>query len=125
MSFVSSVPVTSSLISTGSAPSVVLGAALGTGASNPTIIGNNVAGKVTFVTTALSVVAGTVFTVTLANSLTFTNGSFVTFSAGNDNFSSVSNFLYVESDTTTVTLKARLGLGLSTTYIGYYHIVGY
>lgn len=114
----------SSISSTGSAPSISLGAASGSGASSSTV-GNNVSGKITLNVGTGILSAGTVMTMTFANGRTYPNGCFITFSAGNDNFSLIHNLLYATTSTTGVTLSCRLALTVSTTYIGYYTIVGY
>lgn len=128
MSFISSPPstsITSNILSTGSTPGIATGAALGTGAGTPTIVGTNIAGKITFTTATLSVVAGIVFTMTFANSLSFPNGTTVVFTAGNSNFANVLTTLSCTTTTTTVVLNVAVGLGIATTYIGYYQCIGY
>lgn len=119
---ISSIP---AIISSSATPAGVAGAALGTGAGNPTVIGNNIAGRITFTTATLSVVSGVVFTLTFANSLSYPNGSFITFTAGNANFAGVLSTLSCTTTQTTVVLNVAVGLGVATTYIGYYSISGY
>lgn len=106
-------------------PAAVAGAALGTGAGNPTVTGTNLAGTITFTTASLAVVAGVVFTMTFANSLTFPNGCTVTLAAGNTNCATVITTLYCTTTTTTVVLNVSAGLGIATTYTGFYQVVGY
>lgn len=118
----SSIP---SIIGSSGTPIVVAGAALGTGASNPTIVGNNIAGKITFATATLSVVSGIAFTMTFANSLSYPTGCFVTLTAGNSNCAGVIATLSCTTTQTTAVLNVAVGLGVTTTYIGYYQIVGY
>lgn len=128
MSFISAPPTTTSttsILSTGSSPGIASGAALGTGAGTPTVVGTNTAGKITFTTATLSVVAGTVFTMTFANSLAYPSGCSINFSAANSNFAGVLATLSCTTTTTTVVLSVSVGLGLATTYIGYYQIIGF
>jgi hypothetical protein len=108
-----------------STPTMSSGAALGTGAPAITMEGNNVAGKITFTTAAVSLASGTILTMNFSDGLSFPNGCVCVFSAGNANFSLISNLLFVEESTTGVVLKTRAALGLGTTYIGKYHIIGY
>lgn len=106
------------------APSLVLGSAAGTG-STVSIVGTNISGKITL-TTALTVSSGTVLTMTLAQGLTFPGGCVITFSAGNSSFAAIGASLYVSSTSTTqAVLSVAVGLGISTTYIGYYSVSGW
>jgi hypothetical protein len=112
------------VMGTGNAPSIVLGSAAGSGAS-VSIVGNNVAGKITLTSGASLLVSGTVMTLTLANGLSFPNGSVVTYSAGNSAFASVLGLISGSTTATTIALSVSAALTLSTVYIGYYSITGY
>lgn len=112
------------IVGNSSAPAVALGSAAGTG-STVSIVGTNVSGKITL-TTSLTVSSGIVLTMTLANGLTFPGGCVITFSAGNSSFAAIAASLYVSSTSTTqAVLSVAVGLGISTTYIGYYMCSGW
>lgn len=115
---------TTSLTGASGTPTLLVDANAGTGAT-ASIVGTNLAGKITLNTGTGVLGTGTVLTMTFANSLTYATGATVTFSAGNGNFSTVTNTIYCETTTTTVVLKVTAGLSLTSTYIGFYHILGY
>lgn len=112
------------VIGTGSAPSISLGGAAGSGASS-SIVGTNMSGKITLNVGTGILSSGTVMTMTFANSWAFPNGSVVVFSPGNNNFAAIQTILYASSTATTVTLSCTTALTISTTYIGYYLVTGY
>lgn len=113
-----------SLIGMTGTPTIVLGAAAGSGAS-VSIIGSNLAGKITLTSGASLLTSGIVITMTFANSLTYPNGSFINYTPGNSNFATVFNSLYATTTTTTIVLNVSVGLSVTTSYIGYYQIIGY
>ena len=112
------------VIGSGVAPSLSLGAAAGTGASS-SIVGTNMSGKITLNVGTGILSGGTVLTMTFAGSFAYPTGSVINFTAGNDNFSLISNLLYATTSTTGVVLACRTALTISTTYIGFYTIIGY
>lgn len=113
------------LVGTSGTPSVVLGSAAGTGATF-SILGNNLAGQITLTTGISLLGSGTVMTMTLANSFSFPAGMAINFTAGNSNFASLLSVLSVSTTTNAGTLSiATSALSLSTTYIGYYSIMGW
>lgn len=112
------------IVGNSSTPTVVLGAAAGTG-STVSIVGSNISGKITVVT-SLTVSSGVVLTMTLAQGLVFPNASVITFSPGNSSFAAIGASLYISSTTTTqAVLSVAVGLGVTTTYIGYYTCSGW
>jgi hypothetical protein len=114
----------SGLVGSGSAPSLSLGAAAGSGATS-SIIGTNISGKITLNSGTGVLASGTVLTMTLANSFAYPNGSVVTFSPGNANFAAVAQYLSAVTSTTGGVLSVSLALTISSTYIGYYSISGW
>lgn len=115
---------TTSLTGTSGTPTIVLDANAGSGATY-SIVGTNLAGKITLNTGTGVLNAGTILTMTFANSLSYATGSTVTFSPANTNFAVVLNTIYATTTQTTVVVAVTAGLSLSTTYIGFYHILGY
>lgn len=115
---------TTSLTGTSGTPTVVLDANAGSGATY-SIVGTNLAGKITLNTGTGVLSAGTVLTMTFANSLSYATGATVTFSPANTNFAVVLNTLYATTTQTTAVIAVTAGLSISTTYIGFYHILGY
>lgn len=113
-----------SLSGTSGTPSIALGAAAGSGATFA-IAGTNLAGKITLTSGTGILASGTVMTATFANSLSYPIGCSVTFSAGNANFATVLPYLYAETGQTQVVLKVAIALSISSTYIGYYQVVGH
>lgn len=113
------------IMSNGNTPTITVQSAAGSGAS-ASIVGNNVAGKITL-TTGLSLLnTGKVLALTFADGMTFPNGCFITFTPADVNFSGVYTKLYAQTSTTGVDLFVGVtALSVSTTYIGYYHIIGY
>lgn len=112
------------IVGNSSAPAVALGAAAGSG-STVSIVGTNISGKITVVT-SLTVGSGIVLTMTLANGLTFPANCVVTFSPGNSSFAAIGASLYMSSTSSTqAVLSVAVGLGISTTYIGYYSVSGW
>lgn len=112
------------VVGSSSTPAVALGAAAGSG-STVAIVGSNISGKITVVT-SLTVSSGIVLTMTLAQGMTFPNASVVTFSPGNSSFAAIGASLYISSTSTTqAVLSVAVGLGISTTYIGYYNVSGW
>ena len=114
----------SGMVGSGSTPSLVVGAAAGTGAT-VSIVGTNISGRITFVSGTSLLTSGTVLTMTYANSFAYPNGCVLTFSAGNASFASVLQYLSAVTSTTGVVLSTALGLSISTTYIGYYQVTGW
>jgi hypothetical protein len=112
------------VMGTGPAPAVVLGSAAGSGATF-SIVGNNVAGKITLNSGTSLLASGIVMTLTLANSLSFPNGSVVTYSAGNSAFAGVLTNISGTTTQTTIVLSVAIALSISTTYVGYYSVTGY
>lgn len=113
-----------SLVSNSPVPTLVVGTAAGTGAI-ASIIGTNLAGKVTLNAGTIGLTSGTVLTMTFANSFAYPTGCAVTFAAGNAAFAAVVSTIYATTNTTTVVLSVTAGLTLSTTYIGYYQVIGW
>lgn len=112
------------IVGNSSAPAVALGSAAGSG-STVAVIGSNISGKITVVT-SLTVTSGVVLTMTLAQGLTFPNASVITFVPGNSSFAAIGASLYISSTSTTqAVLSVAVGLGISTTYIGYYSVTGW
>lgn len=112
------------IVGTSGTPALVIGSAAGSG-STASIVGNNLGGIITLNTGISLLSTGTVLTITYANSLTFPNGSVITFAAGNSKFASIVTSIYVTTTTTTAILSVALALSVSTTYIGHYKISGY
>lgn len=114
----------SSVVGVGAAPTIALGAAAGSGATY-SIAGDNMIGKITLNVGTGILSSGTVMTMTFANSLSYPTGSSVLFSPANSNFATLQTLLYCTTSQTTVTLQCTTALTVSTTYIGYYLVVGY
>lgn len=112
------------LSGTGGTPTIVLGAAAGTGPSF-SIVGSNTAGKVTLNVGTGILTSGTVMTMTFADSLSYPNGCSITFTAGNSNFATVLTTISASTTVTTAILSVAVGLSISTTYIGFYQIIGW
>lgn len=113
-----------SLVANSPVPTIVLGAAAGTGASY-SITGTNLAGKITLTAGTIGLASGTVITMTFANSFAYPTGCAVTFTAGNAAFAGVITLISATTNTTTVTLAVAAALTLSTVYIGFYQIIGW
>lgn len=115
---------TPAMIGLGGIPTLTINANAGTGAT-ASISGNNIAGKITLTSGTLSIASGLILTLNYADGLTFPNGSNVVFSPGNAAFAGIVSTLSVVGNTTNAQLSASVGVGIGTTYIGYYHVSGW
>lgn len=118
------IQIPNALIGVGSTPSLALGSAAGSGATF-SIVGSNTAGKITLNAGTGILTSGTVMTMTFANSFAYPSGCAVIFSPGNSNFAAVISTISSTTGTTTVVVSVTAGLSISTTYIGFYTIIGW
>lgn len=118
------VPAMQAVVGSSASPSISLGSATGSGATS-SIVGTNMSGKITLNVGTGVLSAGTIMTMTFANSFSYPNGCFVNFDAANAAFAAIKTILYVTTTTTAVTLLCTAALTISTTYIGYYLTTGY
>jgi hypothetical protein len=107
-------------LGSGSTPTAATGSAMGSGGSltAPTVVGTDVSFQVTL-TTGLSTTAGTLFTITFANSFTTTPPAPLVFGANSEAISQTQTHNYVASCPTagTLTVTVTSGLSSNSTYV--------